>query len=117
MRATSILGLLGALGTTAYRPDLEAVPPRRRAEDRLDETVRRHLVRHASEVRSFYEEEARRQIDLALERWDLRNLQAILRGAATPAAPDVGCWCPWGPFPPLSWPSWRRSGRCGRSSI
>lgn len=76
-------GLLGALASTGYAPEVEAALARFRGTRRVHETVRLHLARSLEEMRSFYEGYARELVDLLLSRWDLHNLIALLRGGAT----------------------------------
>ncbi len=88
--ATDLDALLGMLGATRYAHDVEVVLPRLRAIRRLDGAVSHNVGRTLDAVASFYDEEAGRAVALLLERWDLRNVQAILRGvAARIAPPDI----------------------------
>ncbi len=78
-------GLLGALATTAYAPDVEAALPRFHGVGRLHEAVRLHLARMLSELRGFYDGAARGLVDLLLSAWDVRNLVTMIRGQAARA--------------------------------
>lgn len=79
-RAETLDALLGALADTPYGPDVAVSLPRFRGLRRLDETLRLNIARDFREVRSFYSGPERQGIDLILQRWDLHNLRAILRG-------------------------------------
>ncbi|MFO7547611.1 MAG: V-type ATPase subunit [Acidimicrobiia bacterium] len=91
MRATDLDHLLGALGSTDFRPDVEAAVTRFGGSRRLDEAVRGHLARLVRTASSFYEGAIRRRIDLVTRRWDLHNLRTLLRAqASSPPVADVG---------------------------
>ncbi len=75
-------GILGALSSTAYGPEVEGALTRFSGARRLHETVRVNLGRSLEEVRSFYAGEARELVDILLSRWDLHNVVALLRGEA-----------------------------------
>ena len=75
-------GLLGALASTGYAPEVEAALARFRGIRRVHEAVRFHLARSLEEMRSFYEGYAQELVDLLLSRWDLHNVIALLRGSA-----------------------------------
>ncbi len=84
--------LLGALSATPYAVDAERALIRHGAIHWLDETVRGHLTRSLRSMRAFYDGDAGAGVDLLLARWDLRNLQTIIRlkagrGAHEDAAP------------------------------
>jgi len=85
--ASDLDGLLGLLSGTHYGPDIEAVLPRLRSIRRLDGAVAHNVGRTLEEMSSFYTDQAGRAVALLLERWDLRNVQAVLRGIAAHAAP------------------------------
>ncbi len=87
LAADSVDGLLGLLSATRYRPDVEAAMPRFRGMRRLDAAVALNVGRTLREVAGFYAEDAARAVGLLVERWDVRNLRAALRGAAARAAP------------------------------
>lgn len=78
--------MLGVLRTTAYGPDVERALVQHDALRRLDGAVRGHLVRSLGDVRRFYSGRAAEGVELLLGRWDLRNLLAVLRSKARPAA-------------------------------
>lgn len=82
MSAGSTDALVTALGDTVYASDLEAALARYGGLRRFDEVVRRHLVRVFGAMRRFYEDPERQWIELLVDRWDLLNLRAILRGQA-----------------------------------
>jgi V/A-type H+/Na+-transporting ATPase subunit C len=84
MRAGDLDHLLGALGSTDFRPEVEAALARVRGARRLDEAVRAHLARLVRTASSFYEGAIRRRIDLVTRRWDLHNLRTLLRAQASP---------------------------------
>jgi vacuolar-type H+-ATPase subunit C/Vma6 len=78
--------LLGALRSTAYGPDLERALVHKHVLHRVDAAVRDHLVRQLGDARSFYAGRPREGVELLVGRWDLRNLVAIVRARARPAA-------------------------------
>ena len=78
--------MLGALRSTAYGPDVELALVHHDPLHRLDAAVRSHLVRSLGDLRRFYTGRPAEGIELLLGRWDLRNLLAIVRGKARPAA-------------------------------
>lgn len=77
--------LLGLLGDTPYRPDVEAAVARYSGGERLDAALRSHLARSLRDVLSFYQDPQVPEVTLLLERWDVRNLRVILRAKAHPA--------------------------------
>lgn len=85
--ASDLDGLIGILGATRYGQDLEEVLPRYRSIRRIDAAVSYHIGRTLTEMAGFYEDEAGSAAALLLERWDLRNLQAVLRGVAGGVGP------------------------------
>ncbi len=82
--AGSLDRMLGVLGDTPYRQDVEAAVARYDGLHRLDGAVRRHLARSLGDLVSFYRDPPVPLVDLLLERWDLRNVRAILRVHARP---------------------------------
>jgi V/A-type H+/Na+-transporting ATPase subunit C len=80
--ANTLEQILGALDDTEYGPDIEVALTRYRGQERYDRALSRHLARTLSAVRSFYEGEARHEVDLLLLRHDLDNLVTIVRGQA-----------------------------------
>ena len=76
-------GILGALSSTSYHPDVEAAITRYHGARRVHEAARRHLARTLEEMRSFYGGGARELVDLLLSRWDTHNALTLLRGVAT----------------------------------
>jgi V/A-type H+-transporting ATPase subunit C len=80
--------LLAALSDTPYRPDLEAATPRHRGLRLLEEALRTNLARALREVVSWYGGPAGADIAIAVGRWDLRNVRAILRGQYARREPD-----------------------------
>ncbi len=83
MLGTDVDGILGALSSTPYDPDVEAAITRHRGARRVHEAARQHLARTLEEMRSFYGGRARELVDLLLSRWDLHNVLTLLRGVAT----------------------------------
>jgi V/A-type H+-transporting ATPase subunit C len=81
-------GILGALASTPYGPEVEAAITRQRGARRVHEAVRRHFARALEEMRSFYDGSARELVDLLLSRWDLHNALTLLRGVATRSDPE-----------------------------
>lgn len=80
-RSTSLERLLGALAATDYGPDVEAALPRFRGLRVLDESLRSNLARSVRELRGFYPPDSP-ELDLLLERFDVRNLRTIIRAQA-----------------------------------
>jgi V/A-type H+-transporting ATPase subunit C len=77
--AESLDGLLAALADTSYASAVEAALVRYRGIARLDRAVGSHLADTLRRMASFYEGKAREMVDLLVYRWDLRNLQALIR--------------------------------------
>jgi V/A-type H+-transporting ATPase subunit C len=77
-----------ALSDTPYRPDIEAATPRHRGSRLVDEAVRTNLARTLRELTSWYDGAAAADLSLVVERWDLRNVRAILRGQHARSDPD-----------------------------
>lgn len=85
--------MLGALAIGAYGPDVEAAIARYRGLRRVDEAVRRHLEREYAATLSFYEGSRRRALALVGERWDVRNMIALIRAQASPGgASEIAGW-------------------------
>ena len=82
MSVESLDGLVAALADTPYRPDLEAAITRYSGLRRFDEVVRLHLGRVLGAMSRFYEGEDGEFVGLLVERWELVNLRAIIRGHA-----------------------------------
>jgi V/A-type H+-transporting ATPase subunit C len=78
--------MLGVLRTTAYGLDVERALVHHHPMRRLDGAVSGHLVRTLGDLRRFYTGRAAEGIELLVGRWDLRNLLAIVRSKAHPAA-------------------------------
>ncbi len=87
--AESLDRMLGLLGDTPYRQDVEAAVARYDGLHRLDGAVRTHLARSLRDLVSFYRDPEVPLVDLLLERWDLRNVRAILRVHARPEPAPV----------------------------
>lgn len=80
MAATGSLDrMLAALADTAYGPEVEAALVRERGVNRLDSAVSSHLAATLRQMASFYDGRAREMVDLLVSRWDLRNLQTLIR--------------------------------------
>lgn len=85
--------MLGSLAAGIYASDVEAAVARYRGLRRVDETVRRHLEREYASTLSFYEGEERAALALVAERWDVRNLTALIRAQGSPGgASEVVRW-------------------------
>ena len=88
LRATTLDGLLGALSSGPYRPDVESALGRHRGLRRLDEAVRMHLSTQLTDVLAFYGGEIGDRLRLYESRWDNRNLRTILRSLVRPERGD-----------------------------
>lgn len=88
LSAGSLDGLLGVLHATPYEVDVEAAMTRDRSLRAIDDAVRRNLARTFRAMRSFYDDEAGRRVELLVKRWDVRNLRTILRARSRLAPPD-----------------------------
>ena len=84
--AGTIDRMLGVLRTTAFGLDVERALVHHQPLQRLDGAVSGHLVRVFGDLRRFYAGRAAEGVDLLVGRWDLRNLLAIVRSTARPAA-------------------------------
>jgi V/A-type H+-transporting ATPase subunit C len=71
--------VLASLAAGPYGPDIEAAMTRAIGLRRLDDALRTHLASALRAMRSFYEEEAGRRVELLLDRWDRHNLRTLLR--------------------------------------
>jgi len=78
LRSSDLASLLGALASTDYRVDVEAALARAPDLQRLDEVLRRHGTRVLRALRSWYDGEARTEVDRDLAWWDWRNLRVIV---------------------------------------
>ncbi|MEZ4442957.1 MAG: V-type ATPase subunit [Polyangiaceae bacterium] len=81
-------GLVAALSDSPLGPDLREALLRFEGLRMIQEALRRHLGRSLTDAVSFYEGEARRDLELLASRWDLQNLVTLLRGQARRVAPD-----------------------------
>jgi len=90
LAANTLEQILGVLDGTEYGPDVEAAMPRYRGQERYDRALSRHLERTLSAMKSFYDGQARHEVDLVLLHRDLDNLVAIVRGqAAVPGSVET----------------------------
>jgi vacuolar-type H+-ATPase subunit C/Vma6 len=71
--------MLARLADTAYAADVEAALLRGRGISRLDRAVRSHLGGTLRRMASFYDGRPRQMVDLLLARWDLTNLEILIR--------------------------------------
>ncbi len=78
----SLDAFLGALHSTPFEPDLEAAMTRETGLRSVDDAIRHNLARALRAMRSFYADEAGRQVGLLVRRWDVRNLRTLLRALA-----------------------------------
>jgi len=74
-------GILAELAATPYARDAEHAPGDEHR--RLHETIRIHLGRVLEEMRSFYDDAARRLVDRLLARFDVHNVVTVLRAHAS----------------------------------
>jgi V/A-type H+-transporting ATPase subunit C len=74
-------GLLAALRSTAYAPDVEAAQ-RSDGLRQLPAAIRSNVGRSLEEMRSFYSDCARELVDLLLSRFDVQNIVSVLRAKA-----------------------------------
>jgi V/A-type H+-transporting ATPase subunit C len=88
LAAFDIDRLVAALSDTPYRPDLEAAIPRFEGRRLVAEALRTNLARVLREVVRWYEGAAAADVALVVDRWDLRNLRAVLRGQFARGDPD-----------------------------
>lgn len=81
--------MLAGLADTPYEPDIETALVRARGIERLDRAVRSNLATTLKKMASFYEGRPREMVDLLLARWDLTNLETLIRLAhASPVGVD-----------------------------
>ena len=86
--AGSVDGLIAALTDTPYRQAVEAALLRWSGLECLAEALRANLVATVGKARTFYQGAAGALAALALRRYDLHNLIAVLRGLARHVPPD-----------------------------
>lgn len=79
MEAGSLDRMLGLLAETAYSSDVEAALVRARGLERLDLALRSNLAATLRRMATFYEGRQHDLVGLLLDRWDLRNLRALIR--------------------------------------
>lgn len=80
LAAADVDRMLAVLADTPYRPDLEAAAPRRRSLRLVEEALRVNFARSLRELAGWYSGPAAAVLAPVLERWDLRNVRAVLRG-------------------------------------
>ena len=83
----SMKGLIAALTNTAYRRPVEVALTRTSGMACVAEALRVDLMSTLGEIGNFYTDEARESVAVALRRYDLHNLKAILRGLSKSASP------------------------------
>ncbi len=83
-RSTSVESLIGALGEGDYRVEVDRTVVRARGLSALDAIARTRLATRLREMVAFYGGHLRARVALLGERWDVRNLHALIRAAATP---------------------------------
>lgn len=71
-----------------YKPDVDAALVRYEGLRCLVEALRLHLVRIMRRVRSFYEGEPHQLLGLALGRWDVFNIKAVLHAQHAQVPPE-----------------------------
>lgn len=86
--AESSRALVQQLLRTDYKPDVEAALARYGVVRCVADALRRHVTRTVGSLRRFFSGRARELIELLLERWDLFNLIAVLRGQARGVAAE-----------------------------
>lgn len=96
--AADVDGLLGMLSGSRYRVDVEVALARFQSIQRLDGSIALNIGRTLREMAGYYRDEPARAVGLLLERWDIRNLRAVLRGVTTrvPAATTLATLVPAG---------------------
>lgn len=82
-------GMIADLQKTPYRSALEIACVRRSGITCLEEALRTHLVRTYSKIiRMFGDNDAVRYVRIVVNRWDVHNLKAILRGKNIHSPPE-----------------------------
>ena len=79
LTTSTIDRLTGILGEGQYGPEIQASLPVYSGVRRIDQAVGLHLGRELNLAASFYDEPQRSRLSLTLGRWDVRNLQALVR--------------------------------------
>ena len=84
----TLSGLIVALTRTAYRKAIEAALSQASGKECIDLALHKDLVETMDKIIDFYQDESREIVAIRLQRYDVHNLKAILRGLSRNAAPD-----------------------------
>lgn len=85
--AGSLRGLIAALTNTPYRKPVEAALSRFSGLECINSALGNDLINTLGRIRDFYREEALEMVLIVLRKYDLHNLQAILRGLSQNVSP------------------------------
>jgi V/A-type H+-transporting ATPase subunit C len=88
LNRANIEEVITALANTQYKEDVETALVRASGVQCVNEAMRMNLVRTLRQIRSFYEGEPRRLIELLFRRWDRHNIIAVMRGQSRQASPE-----------------------------
>lgn len=88
LAAESLQHMMGILSDSPYGPDVEAAIPRAHGLRRVDQALRTNLARMLRDMVSFYEGQARTNVELLVDRWDRHNLTALVRLPDVPLDDD-----------------------------
>ena len=84
----SLNGLIAALTQTAYRKSVEAALSHVSGKECVDLALRKDLVETLDRILSFYTGDTREIVAVVLQRYDILNLKAILRGLSRNVSPN-----------------------------
>jgi V/A-type H+-transporting ATPase subunit C len=84
----SLNGLIAALSQTAYRSSIEAALSLVGGKECVDLALRKDLAETLDRILGFYTGDTRETVAIVLQRYDILNLKAILRGLSRNAPPN-----------------------------
>jgi V/A-type H+-transporting ATPase subunit C len=87
IEAKSIQGLIAALVKTVYSKPVEAALARTTGVDCIFEALRNDFVQSMGKVRNFYTGRTQELVAIVLNRYDVHNIKAIIRGLTKHASP------------------------------
>lgn len=80
--------LIDSLLNSSYEEELRSALAEKSGVEAIASAIRRHIAATFKKLRQIAPPEARRLVDIQLDRWDIANVLAVIRGKVNGANPD-----------------------------